>query len=80
LPPKFKKFLKLFFANLLVFSAISIVIEASGQIYAYFHPAYKVIPFEPHPILGWRFIPNSNHINTGLYWYAREFSAEVKIN
>jgi len=80
LPSKFKKFLKLFLANILVFLAVAIVIEVGGQIYAYFHPAYKVIPFVPHPILGWRFIPNSDHIVTGDYWYAREFSPEVKIN
>ena len=80
LPPKFKKFLKLFFANILGFLAVAIVIEVGGQIYTYFHPAYKIIPFAPHPIIGWRFIPNSDHIVTGDYWYAREFSAEVKIN
>ena len=80
LPSKFKNFLKLFLANILVFLAVAIVIEVGGQIYAYFHPAYKVIPFAPHPIIGWRFIPNSDHIVTGDYWYAREFSAEVKIN
>jgi len=45
LPSKFKKFLKLFFANILVFLAVAIIIEFGGQIYAYFHPAYKVIPF-----------------------------------
>ncbi len=80
LPPKFKKFLKLFFANILGFLAVAIVIEVGGQIYTYFHPAYKIIPFAPHPIIGWRFIPNSDHIVTGDYWYAREFSPEVKIN
>ena len=80
LPSKFKNFLKLFLANILVFLAVAIVIEVGGQIYAYFHPAYKVIPFAPHPVMGWRFIPNSDHIVTGDYWYAREFSAEVKIN
>ena len=57
-----------------------IVVEVGGQLYAYFHPGYKVIPFVPHPILGWRYIPNSEHIQTGNHWYAREFSAKVKIN
>ncbi len=46
----------------------------------YFNPSYKAIPFKPDPILGWRFIPNTEHIVTGNHWYAREFSAHVKIN
>ena len=80
LPSKFKIFLKLFLANILILLVVAIVIEVGGQTYAHFHPAYKVIPFIPHPILGWRFIPNSDHIVTEDYWYAREFSAKVKIN
>ena len=77
---KVKNIFKLLLANILVFLTAVIVIEVGGQVYAYFHPAYKVFPFVPHPILGWRFIPNSDHIVTGDYWHAREFSAEVKIN
>lgn len=80
LPSKFKIFLKLFLANILILLVVAIVVEVGGQTYAHFHPAYKVIPFIPHPILGWRFIPNSDHIVTEDYWYVREFSAKVKIN
>ena len=56
---KIRNSFKLLVANILVFLVVAIVIEIGGQIYAYFHPAYKVIPFVPDPILGWRFIPNT---------------------
>ena len=77
---KFQTFCKLLLANILIFLNVGIIIEIGGQIYAYFHPAYKVIPFAPHPFLGWRFIPNTEYIIKGNHWYAREFSAKVKIN
>jgi len=77
---KIKTFCKLLLANILIFLVVGIVIEIGGQTYAYFHPAYKVIPFVPHPVLGWRFMPNTEHIITGNHWYAREFSSKVKIN
>ncbi len=77
---KVKNFGKLLLANILFLLAIVTLIEIGGQIYAYLHPGYKVIPFKPHQVLGWRFIPNSEHIITGDHWYAREFSSKVKIN
>ncbi len=77
---KIKSFLKLLIANILVFFAIAIIIEIGGQVYSYLNPSYKILPFAPHPVLGWRFIPNSEHIMTGNHWYAREFSAKIKIN
>jgi hypothetical protein len=73
-------FFKLLIANLIVFLTISLVIEIGGQIYVYFHPSYKTLPFIPHPVLGWGFIPKSEHITTGSHWYAREFSVNIKIN
>ena len=75
-----KIFFKLFLVNIFVFSLIAATIELGGQVYAFFHPSYKIIPFLPHPKLGWRFIANSEHILTGNHWYAREFSSKVKIN
>ena len=49
---KIKTFCKLLLANILIFLVVGIIIEIGGQTYAYFHPAYKVIPFVPHPVLG----------------------------
>ncbi len=77
---KIKNIFKLLLANVLIFIITAIFIEICGQVYAYYHPAYKALPFEPHAILGWRFIPNSEHIITGNHWYAKEFSSKVKIN
>lgn len=80
LPLKVKNFCLLLLTNIMIFLAIIIVAEISGQIYAYFNPSYKIVPFAPNPILGWRFIPNSEHIISGNNWYAREFSVKVQIN
>ncbi len=74
------KVIYLLSANLIVLISLGLLIEIGGQIYAYLNPAYKVFPLSPHPILGWRFIPNSKHIITGNHWYAREFNSEIKIN
>lgn len=68
------------FANLVVLVGIGIFVEIGGQIYAHFNPSYESIPLKPDPILGWTFIPNTEHIVSGGYWYAREFSSQVKIN
>ena len=77
---KKKTFVKLLIANFITLLAVFTVIEGAGQIYAYFHRSYKILPFIPDPVFGWRFIPNSEHIMTGRHWYAREFNAKVKIN
>ncbi len=78
--PKSRVFFKIIIANIFIFFIVGVAIEVGGQIYVYFNPSYKVIPFEPHRVLGWRFIPNSEHIITGHHWYAREFSSKIKIN
>jgi len=77
---KSKTFCKLLIANLVVFLTVLLVVEIGGQIYVYFHPSYKILPFIPHQVLGWGFIPNSKHIMTGDHWYSREFSSKIKIN
>ncbi len=77
---KITKVIYILTANLIVLIILGLIVEIGGQIYAYFNPAYKILPFKPHPTLGWRFIPNSEHITTGNHWYAREFSSKTKIN
>ena len=77
---KTKNLFLLLFSNILVFTVVIIIIEIGGQGYAYLNPAYKTISFVPNRILGWRFIPNSEHKITGNYWYAREFSVNLNIN
>ncbi len=67
-------------ANLAVLIGLTVAAEIGGQIYAYLNPSYKIVPFMPDPILGWKMIPNSEHIVSGQHWYAREFSSQVKIN
>jgi len=74
---KFKNILM--FIGLLLF-ALVITLELFGQVYASFFPSYQSLSLQPDPILGWKFVPNMKFINTDHYWYAREFSAEVKIN
>ena len=77
---KVKTFFKLLLANVLALLVILIVVETGGQVYAYFNPGYESIPLKPDPVLGWTFIPNTEHIVSGSFWYAQEFSSLVKIN
>jgi hypothetical protein len=67
-------------ANLAVLIGLAVIIEIGGQVYAHLNPSYKIIPFMPDPILGWKMIPNSQHIVSGHHWYAREFDSIVKVN
>jgi len=67
-------------ANLAILFGLAITVEIGGQLYAHLHPSYKIIPFMPDPMLGWRIIPKSEHIVSGRHWYAREFSSKVQTN
>lgn len=68
------------FANLFCWLLLLALMEAAGQVYARFHPAYSTLFLEPDPVLGWRHIPNSHWIKTDYYWYARQFSNRIDIN
>ncbi len=59
---------------------ILIIIEISGQVYAWFHPSYDVLTLEPNNKLGWTLPPNLEFNYTGNEWYAREYSALNRIN
>jgi|TARA_B110000495_G_C22995510_1_gene586844 hypothetical protein len=56
------------------------LIEIGGQVYAAFHPSYRVLRYIPEETLGWKLAPNLEFVSTGDHWYAREFSVPIKIN
>jgi len=56
------------------------LIEIEGQIYAAFHPSYRVLRYVPDETLGWKLAPNLEFVSTDEHWYAREFSVPIKIN
>ena len=56
------------------------MVEVAGQIYATFHPSYRVLRYVPEETLGWKLAPNLEFVYTGEHWYAREFSVPIKIN
>jgi len=62
--------------TVIVFIAIAVV----GQIHVALHPGYSNIVLEPDPVLGWRFAPEIEFINTGNHWYANELSVKHKTN
>ena len=69
-----------FGAILVTVIGIALIIEIGGQVYAYFNPGYYAVWMHPDKILGWKFTPNFEYIQTGKFWYAREFSAKINTN
>lgn len=69
-------------ASFLSLISLGAIVEVGGQILGYFIPIYKSLPIIPDPVLGWKFLPNSQHTYTGAskIWYEREFSSQVDIN
>ena len=66
--------------NMIALISFAIPIEVAGQIYAYRHPAYDVLAWQPDRVVGWKLVPNLQWVWTGYYWYARDFSVPVKTN
>lgn len=74
------KALYILLGNFLIICVIGITVEIIGQTYAYFHPSYAVMGWIPDKVLGWKLHPNFKFINTGTYWYARDFSTPIQTN
>jgi len=70
----------IFLASFLSLVSLGAVVEIGGQIYGYLHPSYINLVLAPDSLLGWKFLPDSEHTHTQQHWYAREFSSQVKIN
>ncbi len=70
----------IFLASLLCLISLGVVVEIGGQVYGYLNPSYINLVLVPDSLLGWKFLPSSEHTHTGQHWYAREFSPQVKIN
>jgi hypothetical protein len=75
-----KKTLKIFLAQILTLIILLIVIAIVGQIYTFSKPGYENLDVIPDQQLGWRLMPNSSFIYTGMHWYENEFKTELKIN
>jgi hypothetical protein len=59
---------------------VAALLEAGGQLWALFHPAYRVLFLEPDRDLGWTLAPGLRFVWTGTEWYARDFSVPVTVN
>lgn len=75
-----RKALYLILIMVLLFGLAIGAIELAGHIYAFAHPSYRVLSFEPDRIVGWKLLPNFQFTWTGHHWYAREFSVPIKTN
>jgi hypothetical protein len=59
---------------------IAVLLEAGGQLYAWYKPSYHVLCLQPDRHIGWKQVPNMRYTWTGPSWAAHEFSAPVEIN
>lgn len=75
-----RKALQLILVLVFLFGLAIGIIELAGHVYAFAHPSYRVLSFEPDRILGWKLAPNFQFTWTGHHWYAREFSVPIKTN
>ena len=74
------QFVKIITINLLVFLVLLGLLEIIGQVVAWLHPSYEVLYLQPDKKLGWKQVPNLSYIYAGEYWYAADFSVQVKSN
>ena len=78
---RFKRKSFLIYGGLVIgLCSFTFLVEVAGQIYATFHPSYRVLRYVPEETLGWKLVPNLEFVYTGEHWYAREFSVPIKIN
>lgn len=57
-----------------------VVIEVVGLVLARLRPAYDVVFLEPDAELGWKHVPGLRFTWTGRYWYAADYSVEIRSN
>ena len=74
------KFLKVLIINIVVLFGLMISLEAAAQLLVLVSPSYEVLFLQPHPRLGWTQVPNLSWRWAGHYWYAADFSVDVKTN
>jgi lysophospholipase L1-like esterase len=75
-----RKGLLVVLGNVAVSALLLGLAEVVGQVYATLHPAYEVLYLEPDPAIGWKLVPGLAWLSTGSFWYARDFTVEVKDN
>ena len=67
-------------ANVIVFVVGLLAIELAGRVFFYFRPAYHVLHIEPDRVTGWKQLAGHNYVWTGMYWWAADFSAPIRVN
>ena len=71
---------KIFLAQISTLAFLLVVIAVVGQIYTFSKPSYENLDVIPDRQIGWRLVPNSLFTYTGMHWYAREFTTQIKTN
>jgi hypothetical protein len=74
------KALKIITVNILIFFALLLLLEVTGQIITLLRPSYEVLFLQPDKKVGWKQVPNLSWPATGQYWYAADFSIQVETN
>ena len=73
-------FRRIFLGNAALLAALLLVIEITGQAWAWFHPSYEVLWLYPDRTVGWKIAPNEKWLWAGHDLYAREFSVPAESN
>jgi lysophospholipase L1-like esterase len=73
-------FLRIIAVNFLVFLGLLLLAEGIGQGIELLRPTYEVLFLEPDRVMGWREVPGLQWTWAGHYWYAADFSVEVRTN
>jgi len=66
--------------NILVFLALLLLFEATGQVIALIRPSYDVLFLQPDKVVGWKQVPNLHWTWAGHDWYARDFTVKGETN
>ncbi|MDR7465405.1 MAG: hypothetical protein QN209_12060 [Armatimonadota bacterium] len=75
-----RKGIILLLMNLAVLGGCVGIVEGLWRVYAWRHPAYRVLSLQPDPVLGWRHAPNIAWTWAGHVPAAFEFSVPVSTN
>ncbi len=67
-------------ASLLALTVSVLLLEIIGQTYAFLHPSYRVLAYEPDRVVGWKLVPNLRWTWAGHQWYAKDFSVDIQTN
>lgn len=74
------RILQILLVNAMVLAGCLLPMELAAQAYAYFHPSYEVLAWQPDRDMGWKLVPHLHWIWAGNDWFARDFVVPLAAN